>query len=277
MEVRDRLVRAVLGLMAAVGSAGVLLIALAVAAEGWRALPHLFGPVWSPEEGRFGVLPLLAGSALVTLGSLAIAVPVGVGMGLFLSEVATPGLAAAVRPALQGMAAVPSVVYGFLGLNLIVPGISRTLGGMGLSLLAGWLVLALMVLPTIAAVSEDALCAVDPALREGAYALGASPGQVAWRLLLPAARRGITAAVALALGRALGETMAVLMVLGNAAVLPRSPLDPARALTANIALEMAYATGLHREALFASGALLLLINLVVTQAARRAAGGGAGP
>ncbi len=277
MDVRDRLARAALGAAATVASAGVILIALAVSAEGWRALPHLFGPVWSPEDGRFGVLPLLAGSVLVTLGSLALAVPVGVGVGLFLTEVATPRLAGAVRPVLQGMAAVPSVVFGFLGLNLIVPWVSRAFGGLGLSLLAGWLVLALMVLPTVAAVSEDALRAVDPALREGAYALGATPGQVAWRVLLPAAKGGITTAVILALGRALGETMAVLMVLGNAAAVPRSPLDPARTLTGNIALEMAYATGRHREALFASGALLLLINLAVTQAARRAAGGRAAP
>jgi len=273
MDVRDRLAHTVLGAAAAVASAGVLLIALAVTVEGWPALPHLFGAVWSPEDGQYGVLPLLAGSALVTLGSLAMAVPAGIGMGLFLSDVATPRLAAVVKPVLQGMAAVPSVVFGFLGLKLIVPWISRTFGGLGFSLLAGCLVLALMVLPTIAAVAEDALRAVDPALREGAYALGATPGQVAWRLLLPAAKSGLTAAVVLALGRALGETMAVLMVLGNAAAVPRSPLDPARTLTGNIALEMAYATGRHREALFASGALLLLVNLAVTQVARRAAGG----
>lgn len=273
MDVRDRLARAALAALAAVASAGVLLIALAVAVEGWPALPHLFGAVWSPEDGKFGVLPLLAGSALVTLGSLTLAVPAGIGLGLFLADVASPRLAGVVRPALQGMAAVPSVVFGFLGLNLIVPWISRVFGGLGFSLLAGCLVLALMVLPTIAAVSEDALRAVDPALREGAYALGATPGQVAWRLLLPAAKSGLTAAVVLALGRALGETMAVLMVLGNAAAVPRSPLDPARTLTGNIALEMAYAAGRHREALFASGALLLLLNLAVTQAARLAAGG----
>lgn len=274
---RDRLARAVLGAVAAVASAGVVLIALTVTVEGWPALPGLFGTTWSPEDGKFGVLPLLAGSALVTLGSLAIAVPAGIGLGLFLSDVAAPRLAGLVRPVLQGMAAVPSVVYGFLGLDYIVPWISRVFGGLGFSLLAGSLVLALMVLPTIAAVAEDALRAVDPAVREGAYALGATPGQVAWRVLLPAARSGLTAAVVLALGRALGETMAVLMVVGNAAAVPRSPLDPARTLTGSIALEMAYATGRHREALFASGALLLLVNLAVSQIARRAAGGRVAP
>ncbi|MEW8979140.1 MAG: phosphate ABC transporter permease subunit PstC [Symbiobacterium sp.] len=273
---QDRLARAALTATALVSAAGILLIALAVTVEGWPALPHLFGAVWSPEEGRFGVLPLLAGSVLVTLGSLAGAVPLGIGMGLFLSEVAPPQVADLVRPLLRGMAAVPSVVFGFLGLTLVVPWIRAWFGGPGLSLLAGCIVLAVMVLPTMASVAEDAFRAVDPSLREGAYALGASPGQVAWRLLLPAARGGLAAAVVLALGRALGETMAVLMVTGNAAALPRSPLDPVRTLTGNIALEMAYATGRHRQALFASGALLLLLNLAVNQLARRAAGRGGG-
>jgi len=273
MDVRDRLARAPLAGTALAASASILLIALAVTLEGWSALPALFGTVWSPEEGRFGALPLLAGSLLVTLGALAGAVPAGIGLGLFLTEVAPPRLAALVRPLLQGMAAVPSVVFGFLGLNLVVPLIRMWFGGLGLSLLAGCIVLAIMVLPTIAAVAEDALRAVDPSLREGAYALGATPGQAAWRLLLPAARGGLTAAVVLGLGRALGETMAVLMVVGNAAAVPLTPLDPTRTLTANIALEMAYAAGRHRQALFASGALLLLLNLAVSQIARRVARG----
>jgi len=275
MDVRDRVARAVLACMAAITASGIFLIALAVVLGGWPALPDLIGTVWRPEEGRFGALPLLAGSLLVSLGASAGAVPLGIGMGLFLVEVAPPLLADLMRRLLRAMAAVPSVVFGFVALDLVVPWIRARFGGLGLSLMAASIVLTAMVLPTVAAVAEDALRAVSPALREGAYALGASQGQVAWRLVLPAARRGLAAAAVLALGRALGETTAVLMVMGNAAAFPRSPVDPARTLTSAVALEMAYAAGRHRQALFACGALLLVLNLVTMHLARRAAEGGA--
>lgn len=265
----DRLARWVLLFLALASSAGVLLIALFVVLEGWPALPALLGRVWSPEDGRFGLWPMLAGSLAVTLGALLLAVPAGVGMALYLTEVAPPGLAGLVRPLLQGLAGVPSVVYGFVGMSLLVPAIRAGLGGPGFSVLAGALVLAVMTLPTIAAVAEDALRALDPAYREGAAALGASPWQAVRRVLLPAARGGLITAVVLGMGRALGETMAVLMVTGNVASAPLSPLDPARTLTGNIAMEMGYATGRHREALFATGALLLGLVLLVNRMARR--------
>jgi phosphate ABC transporter permease protein PstC len=267
----DRLVRMLLLTCAAVSSAAVVLIALFVAAEGRSALPGLLGPVWSPEDGRYGVLAMVWGSLVVTVGALVLAVPVAVGLALFLTEVAPPPLAGLFRPLLQTLAGVPSVVYGFVGLSLLVPVIRRTLGGPGFSVLAGALVLAVMVLPTIAAVAEDALRALPPALREGAFALGATPWQTVRRVLLPAARSGIVTAVVLGLGRVLGETMAVLMVTGNVAVPPGSPLDPARTLTGNIAMEMGYAVGRHREALFATGALLLAVVMGVNALARRAA------
>lgn len=265
----DRLVRRILMTAAALSSAGVFLIAFFVLLEGWPLLPALLGGTWSPEEGRFGVLPMLLGSLAVTAVAVLLAAPVGIGLALFLTEVAPPALAAAVRPALQGLAGVPSVVYGFVGISLLVPAIRRGLGGPGFSLLAGGVVLAVMILPTIAAVAEDALRAVPAAYREGAAALGATPWQTVRRVLLPAARSGLTAAVVLGLGRALGETMAVLMVTGNAASPPRSLLDPVRTLTGNIALEMAYAAGAHRQALFATGALLLGLVLAVNELARR--------
>lgn len=265
----DRLARNLLLAMALTSSAGVLLIALFVVVEGWPALPGLFGPAWSPEDGLYGVLPMLAGSLAVTLGALLLAVPAGVGMAIYLTEVAPPGWARLVRPLLQGLAGVPSVVYGFVGMSLLVPAIRWALGGPGFSVLAGSLVLAIMILPTIAAVAEDSLRALPPAYREGAAALGASPWQAVRRVLLPAARGGLITAVVLGLGRALGETMAVLMVTGNVASAPLSPLDPARTLTGNIAMEMGYATGRHREALFGTGALLLALVLLVNQAARR--------
>lgn len=247
----------------------MLLIALFVVMEGAPALPGLLGARWSPEEGLFGVRSMVWGSLAVTLGALLLAVPAGVGIALFLTEAASAAVAGLARPLLQTLAGVPSVVYGFVGLSVLVPAIRRGLGGPGFSVLAGALVLGIMILPTIAAVAEDALRALPPAYREGAAALGATPWQTVRRVLLPAARSGITTAVVLGLGRALGETMAVLMVTGNVAMTPLSPLDPARTLTGNIAMEMGYAVGRHREALFATGALLLGLVLAVNALARR--------
>ncbi len=261
--------RALLLAAAVTASAGVLLIALSLLMEGWPALPGILGPVWDPEAGRFGVMPMVWGSVAVTVGALLLVVPAGVGMALFLTETAPPPLAAVVRALLQALAGVPSVVYGFLGLNLLVPLIRKSLGGPGYSVAAGALVLGVMVLPTVASVAEDALRALPQAYREGAAALGATPWQTVRRVLLPAARSGLVTAVVLGLGRALGETMAVLMVTGNVAAPPRGPLDPARTLTGNIAMEMGYAVGQHRAALFATGALLLAAVLAINTAARR--------
>lgn len=256
-------------LCAITASAAVLLIALFLVLEGWAALPAILGARWSPEDGAYGVRAMVWGSLAVTGGALLLAVPAGVGMALFLTEAAPPAVAALARPLLQTLAGVPSVVYGFAGLSVLVPAIRRGLGGPGFSVLAGALVLAVMVLPTIAAVAEDALRALPRAYREGAAALGATPWQTVRRVLLPAARGGIITAVVLGLGRALGETMAVLMVTGNVASAPLSPLDPARTLTGNIAMEMGYAVGRHREALFATGALLLGMVMAVNALARR--------
>lgn len=265
----ERIVERTLLTAAIIASAAVILIALFVVAEGWPALPGLAGAEWNPEEGRYGVGAMVWGSLTVTLGALLLAVPAGIGMGLFLTEVAPPWMAAVVRPLLQALAGVPSVVFGFVGLSLLVPAIRRGLGGPGFSVLAGALVLAIMVLPTVAAVAEDALRAVPSAYREGALALGATPWQAVRRVLLPAARSGLATAVVLGMGRALGETMAVIMVTGNVAIAPNSPLAPARTLTGNIAMEMGYAVGHHREALFATGALLLAMVMLVNAGARR--------
>jgi len=266
---REAAIRALLLFCALGASLAVLLIAFFVVAEGWPALGALPGARWDPEEGRFGVLAMVWGSLAVTGGALLLAVPAGVGMALFLTEVAPPGMALFMRPLLQALAGVPSVVYGFVGLQVLVPAIRNRLGGPGFSVLAGACVLAVMILPTIAAVSEDALRAVPAAYREGAAALGATPWQVVRRILLPAARSGLITAVVLGLGRALGETMAVMMVTGNVAAPPASILDPVRTLTGNIAMEMGYAVGRHREALFASGALLLGVVMALNAVARR--------
>lgn len=263
------MVRSILCACAVASAAAILLIVCFLLVEGRSAFPAMPHEAWNPDEGQFGVMTMLAGSVTVTAGALLLAVPAGVGMALYLTEVAGPALATAVRPFLQALAGVPSVVYGFVGLTLLVPVIRRGSGSTGLSLLAGAVVLAVMVLPTIAAVAEDALRALPPDYREGAMALGATPWQAVRRVILPAARSGLVTAVVLGLGRALGETMAVVMVTGNAPAYPHSVLDSVRTLTGSIALEMGYAVGRHREALFATGALLLALVMAVNALARR--------
>lgn len=274
----------VLALSALVGLIGLGLIALFVLKEGLpiirRAglLPMLLGTEWSPWTGQAGILSMIAGSGAVTLGALILGVPAGLGAAVFLAEIAPGWFSRIVRPALDLLAGIPSVVYGFYGVAVLVPAIRQFFGGPGFSVLAGALVLGTMILPTIASISEDALRAVPGEYREASLALGATGWQTVTRVVLPAARRGILAAVVLATGRAVGETMAVIMVTGNVPGLPSSVLDPVRTLTGTIVLEMGYASGEHREALFAIGVVLLafimmlngLANLIAGRAAGRA-------
>lgn len=210
---------------------------------------------------------MILGSLAVTGGALVIAVPLGIGMAAFLAEVAPKPLARAIRPAVDLLSGIPSVVYGFVGLAVLVPWLRTALGGPGFSVLAGALLLGVMVLPTVVAVSEDAIRAVPRSYREGSLALGATSWQTITRVVLPAARPGIVAAVVLGLGRAIGETMAVLMVTGNVTAPPSSLLEPTRTLTANIALEMGYASGRHQEALFATGIVLFVLIMALNSLA----------
>ncbi len=227
----------------------------------------LTGTRWAPSLGSFGILPMILGSLWVTLGALVVGVPLGLACAVFLVELAPAAAAAALRPAIQLLAGIPSVIYGFWGLTIIVPAIRNYLGGPGLSILAGAIILGIMILPTIIAISEDALRALPRSYKEASFSLGATHWQTIWRVQLPAARSGIVAAVVLGMGRALGETMAVIMVLGNAVQIPQSILDPARTLTTNIGIEMAYASGDHRGALFATGIVLFAIIMALTGAA----------
>lgn len=251
----------------------ILVIGVFVAARGLPVLLS-FGPwrfvtqsQWDPVQGQFGVFPMIAGSLAVTLGSLVVAVPLGIGTAALLAEIAPPPVARAIRPAVDLLAGIPSVVYGFVGLAVLVPWLRSTFGGPGFSVLAGSLLLGVMVLPTVVAVSEDAIRAVPRSYREGSVALGATAWQTIARVVLPAARPGIVAAVVLGMGRAVGETMAVLMVTGNVTALPKSLLDPARTLTANIALEMGYASGRHQDALFATGVVLFVLIMALNSLA----------
>ncbi len=233
----------------------------------------LLGDKWIPSKGLFGIFPMIVSSFWVTFGALLLGIPLGLACTIFLSELVSPSVGTIFRPAMQLLAAIPSVIYGFWGLIVLVPLIRNCLGGPGLSILAGSLVLSFMILPTIITISEDSLRALPPSYKAGALALGATHWQTIWRVLIPAARSGIVASIILGMGRAIGETMAMIMILGNAVKIPSSFLDPARTLTTNIGIEMGYASGDHRQALFATGIVLFFIimalNILAISLSRR--------
>lgn len=236
-------------------------------------LRFITGRVWAPGKEVFGILPMIAGSIVVTLGALIIGMPLGLGSAVYLSEFAPKKTAEILKPTIELLAGIPSVVFGFIGLTVLVPFVRDSLGGPGFSVLASAMVLGVMILPTMTSISYDALRAVPAAYREGMLAVGATPWQTVKMVVLPAAKSGILAAAILAMGRAVGETMAVIMVAGNATIVPTSPLDPVRTMTSNIALEMGYASGLHRSALFATGVVLFLVIGVLNTVARAAVRG----
>lgn len=231
----------------------------------------LLGQTWRPLQAQFGILPMLMGTTLVTLLALLIGVPVALACAIVQAELAPPRVRMLLKPLIELLASVPSVVYGFLGLVSIVPWIRNHIGGPGTSALAAAVVLSVMILPTICSVATDALLAVPRTYREGALALGATGWQTIYRVVLPAARPGVLAAIILGTGRAVGETMAVILVAGNAVALPHSVLDPVRTLTAHIALEMGYATGDHARSLFATGVVLFIAVMVLIIASHRLA------
>lgn len=228
----------------------------------------VFGMEWAPSQGLYGIFPMIVGSVAVTLGAAIIGVPIALCCSIFLSEFAPAKLSNLVRPAIQLLASIPSVVYGFWGLIFVVPLIRNYLGGPGLSILAGSIILAIMILPTIISISEVSLLSLPRQYKEGALALGLTHWQTIHSVLLPAAKSGIVASIILGVGRAIGETMAVIMVLGNAVAIPESILDPARTLTTNIGIEMGYASGDHQQALFATGIVLLIIIMILNSAAQ---------
>ena len=231
-------------------------------------IDFVFGMKWAPSKGQFGIFPMIIGSVSVTLGAAIIGVAIGLCCSIFLAEFAPARLRNFFRPAIQLLAGIPSVVYGFWGLLFIVPFIRDRLGGPGLSILTGSIILAIMILPTIISISEISMLALPRHYKEGALALGLTRWQTVYSVLLPAAKSGIVAAIILGLGRAIGETMAVIMVLGNAVAIPSSVLDPVRTLTTNIGIEMGYASGEHQEALFATGIVLFVIIMMLNSIAQ---------
>ena len=273
----DRLVEPPLRLVGFVCVAILLLILLFLVKEaapvltsgGWRMFFADSG--WYPMEGLFGILPMLVASLAVMLGAIVIAAPIGLGCAIFLQYYAPPVLAKLFRLLLSLLAGMPSVVLGLWGLTVLVP-IIGSWQPPGTSLLAAIIVLALMVIPTMALASASALCAVPDSLMNGAAALGLTLRARICYIAITTAGAGIRSAALLSMARAIGETMVVLMVAGNVVQYPSGLFEPVRVLTANIALEMAYATDLHRASLFASGLLLTLIVLALAWVAARSSG-----
>ena len=272
-KIVEKLIEIGLLFLASTALVGVLLIILFVLREGFPVLMKygLFslvtGEQWQPTNQIYGMLPMLVGSAYVTLLALLIGVPLGVGCAIFMAEIAPSWMARLVRPAINLLAGIPSVVYGFFGLVVIVPLMRSLVGGIGFNLLAGGLILSIMILPTIMSISEDALRAVPRDYKEASLALGATHWQTIYRVILPAARSGIVAAVILGMGRAVGETMAVILITGNTPLVPKSIFDPGATLTGTIGQEWAYASGEHAQALFAIGILLFAVIIIINSTA----------
>lgn len=247
----------------------LLLIALFIIREGYPIFSKVglwdfvTGTEWDVAGNHFGILAMIIGSICVTLGAALISVPLGIFCAIFLTDVAPIRLRGIVRPALELLVGIPSVVYGLVGMLMLVPMIRSTGHGSGDSILAASIVLAVMVLPTIVSISEDSINAVPRMYREGALALGATKWQMIWHVVLPCAKSGIMAGIVLGMGRAIGETMAVIMVIGNSIIIPDSVFSPARTLTGTLALELKYASGMHWNALFATGVVLFIFILLV--------------
>jgi phosphate transport system permease protein len=270
---REKFIERVLLLLALSSIGSLALITVFIFLEGFPLIlsaglqNFIFSSHWAPTKGHFGILAMIISSVLVTLGAMVIGVPLGLSCAIVLAEFSPKRLKMVLKPTLELLAGIPSVVYGFLGVVWLVPLIRNYLGGPGLSLLAASIILGIMILPTVISISIDALTAVPDLYRDGSLALGATRWQTVRRVVLPAASSGIITAVILGMGRAIGETMAVIMVAGNALQIPTSVLDPVRTLTSNIALELGYAAGRHREALFATGIVLFIIIMVLNLSA----------
>lgn len=266
---REKIMHVVFALAAATSILAVALICVFLFANGlpaiWEVGPGAFlgGTAWRPTADlpQFGILPMIVGSIYVTAGAVVVGVPIGILTAVFMSFYCPKRLYKPLKSATELLAGIPSVVYGFFGLTLLVPLIRQHIGGQGQSILAASILLGLMILPTIIGVSESALRAVPTSFYEGAVALGATHEEAIFRTVLPAAKSGVMAGVILGIGRAIGETMAVIMVVGNQARLPASILKGVRTLTGNIVIEMGYATGLHREMLIATGVVLFVFIL----------------
>lgn len=278
---KEKAMQVVFALSACISILAVVLICVFLFANGIPAISEigvgkfLGGTSWKPSNDIYGIFPMIIGSLYVTAGAMLIGVPIGILTAVFMARFCPKGIYKVAKPAIELLAGIPSVVYGFFGLMVIVPIIRKLFGGSGTSMLAASVVLGIMILPTIIGVSESAIRAVPESYYEGSLGLGASHERSVFFAVLPAAKSGILAGVILGIGRAVGETMAVVMVAGNQAIIPEKLTQGVRTMTANIVLEMGYATDLHREALIATAVVLfvfiLLINLTFSVIKRKTA------
>lgn len=266
---KEKLMKLLFFLAACVSVAAVILICIFLLANGVPAIREigifefLSGTKWKPANNLYGIFPMIIGSLYVTAGALLTGVPVGILTAVFLARFCPKHIYKTLKSAVDLMAGIPSVVYGFFGLVVLVPFVREVFGGRGMSVLSASILLGLMILPTIISVSEASIRAVPESYYEGGLALGASRERSVFYAVLPAAKSGIFAGIVLGIGRAVGETMAVMMVAGNQAVIPRNVLSGVRTLTTNIVLEMGYSTDLHREALIGTAVVLFLFILMI--------------
>ena len=280
-QAKERIMQVVFALCACVSILAVILICVFLFANGVPGIAKIgplsffTGTTWKPGNNKFGILPMILGSIYVTGGAVLIGVPIGVLTATYMAKFCNTRVYKVMKPATELLAGIPSVVYGFFGIKVLAPMVRQVFGGDGSSILTASILLGVMILPTIIGVIEPAIRAVPESYYEGALALGATHERSIFSVMLPAAKSGILAGIILGIGRAMGETMAVVMVCGNQPRLPAGILKGARTLTANIVIDMGYATGLHREALIATGVVLfvfiLLINLSFSVLKRRKA------
>lgn len=278
-KVKESIMHTLFLICACVSILAVVLICVYLFANGIPAMAEigftdfLFGTKWKPSSGSYGIFPMIIGSILVTGIAIIIGVPIGILCAVFMSHYCPKKLYRFVKPAINLLAGIPSIVYGFFGLVVIVPIMKDLVGGSGKSLLTAGILLGIMILPTVIKTTEASLNAVPRSYYEGALALGATHERSVFFASLPAAKSGILAAVILGVGRAIGETMAVILVAGNQTILPKSITSGIRTMTSNIVIEMGYAGGLHREALIATGVVLFvfifIINLCFSALKRR--------
>lgn len=272
-KVKEKGIEFVFMLCACVSILAVALICIFLFANGVPAMAKigfgkfLMGRTWQAGNGLFGIFPMIIGSIYVTAGAIIVGVPIGILAAVFLARFCPKPLYRIMKPGVELLAGIPSVVYGFFGLMIIVPWVRDTFrpyyGGNGLSLFSAALLLGIMILPTIISISESAIRAVPDKYYQGALALGATHERSVFRTVVPAAKSGIMAGIVLGIGRAFGETMAVIMIAGNQAWIPDNMFQGIRTLTANIVMEMGYAQDLHREALIATGVVLFVFILII--------------
>lgn len=269
-KIKENVMHGVFVLAACVSIFAVAVICIFLFATGIPAMIEagifdnfLFSSSWRPTVGEYGILPMILGSIYITAGAIVIGVPIGILCAAFLARFCSERLHKLIKPAIDLLAGIPSIVYGFFGLTVIVPIMQNLFGGSGKSILTASILLGIMILPTIISTTESSLRAVPESYYEGALALGATHERAVFKAVMPAAKSGIFAGVVLGIGRAIGETMAVVMVAGNKTKFASSIFDGIRTMTSNIVLEMGYAQDLHREVLIATGVVLFVFILII--------------